>query len=213
MNKRSVFSVVVILLLIAFLVPAMAQDIEMQVSTSDASSGFSVTSAADDTLFRVRGDGNVGIGTASPSANLDIRGTESILGDGESVAGAIDYSGAEGFQPSLFMVSKTKPNGDTNENRIYGIATDEITGNDIAKILNSATLKELRHAWREAGMRGYSTRGKEELLYGLLKDDRGRAIVRYELTQMRERDKETYLQYAFLFAFLVIVLLLHAAFS
>jgi len=81
-------------------------------------------------------DGKVGVGTVNPLAELDIRGSKSILGDGISEAGAIDFSSDTGFQPALWMMSGTD-SGETSENRIYGVATDEITGDDAVVVLET----------------------------------------------------------------------------
>jgi hypothetical protein len=58
---------------------AFAQtDTEVKTATNDAMSGFSVVDALSNPLLTVRGDGNTGIGTATPSATLDVNGTAQI---------------------------------------------------------------------------------------------------------------------------------------
>ena len=73
MSKKLVF-VVLVLCIISFLsVNALAADIEAKTETSDDQSGFSILNSSSTGLLRVRSDGNVGIGTTSPSVQLDAR--------------------------------------------------------------------------------------------------------------------------------------------
>ncbi len=50
-----------------------AADMEAILDDSTSSTGFSIKDNNENTLMRVQGDGNVGIGTASPGGTLDIR--------------------------------------------------------------------------------------------------------------------------------------------
>jgi len=58
-----------------------AQDITNKLGGTTANETYDVTDPADEVLFRVQGDGNVGIGTMTPDANLDINGTVKVFGD------------------------------------------------------------------------------------------------------------------------------------
>jgi hypothetical protein len=59
---------------------ANSNDIKATLGTSDANSSFTVFSSLSSALFVVRGDGNVGIGTATPADKLDLRGDMSLTG-------------------------------------------------------------------------------------------------------------------------------------
>ena len=62
------------LVLIFFFTNAQAQEIEATLGGNTSTDGFSVKDNGGNTLFRVEGDGNVGIGTTSPTAKLEISG-------------------------------------------------------------------------------------------------------------------------------------------
>ncbi|MEE9167620.1 MAG: tail fiber domain-containing protein [Candidatus Neomarinimicrobiota bacterium] len=74
MKKQSLFFLSVLVALYGSLGSAVGQDVEIQVPKTDATTGFSVTNADNDTIFTVRGDGNVGIGTTTPRVKLDVAG-------------------------------------------------------------------------------------------------------------------------------------------
>lgn len=57
-----------------------ADDAELRLEDGTANSGFSVKDDSDNTIARFQGDGNVGIGTASPGANLEVAGDAMITG-------------------------------------------------------------------------------------------------------------------------------------
>jgi len=63
------------------------QEIEAKLSGNTSSEGFSVNKNSGTTVFRVRGDGSVGIGTTTPSSQLEIAGnleTNNLLDRDES---------------------------------------------------------------------------------------------------------------------------------
>jgi len=62
------------LVLIFFFTNAQAQEIEATLGGNTSTDGFSVKVEGGDTLFRVGGDGNVGIGTTSQNTELDVFG-------------------------------------------------------------------------------------------------------------------------------------------
>jgi hypothetical protein len=53
---------------------ATPQDVTAILSGNTSNEGFSVINAAGDTLMRVTGEGNVGIGTSNPAGPLDVQG-------------------------------------------------------------------------------------------------------------------------------------------
>jgi len=70
---------------------AFSQEIEAKLSGATSEQGFSVKDNANNTLFRVLGQGNVGIGTTNPLAKLDVNGS---IGWGTSKAFLTDDQGA-----------------------------------------------------------------------------------------------------------------------
>ena len=61
---------------------------------SDATRALHVKNASGNTLFLVRDDGNIGIGTAAPAAALDIKGALRLLGSGSGFGGLVPASAA-----------------------------------------------------------------------------------------------------------------------
>ena len=72
-----------ILYVLSFLIflplSSQPQDITATLQGSGSSYGFSVNDNTSTTLFRVRGDGNVGIGTTSPNLKLVVNGQGAFL--------------------------------------------------------------------------------------------------------------------------------------
>jgi len=86
-------------LIIAFFIavtvlPAAAQDIESKLSGNTATQGFTVKDNSSVNIFTVRGDGKVGIGTATPTANLHVSGLNGILSTGTFGSGTLAATGA-----------------------------------------------------------------------------------------------------------------------
>ncbi len=74
-----------------------AADMEAILDDTTSSTGFSVKDNNDNTLMRIQGDGNVGIGTAAPTEKLDVTGTvkaTAFVGDG---SGLSDIAGSGGW--------------------------------------------------------------------------------------------------------------------
>ncbi|MFZ1730450.1 MAG: tail fiber domain-containing protein [Bacteroidota bacterium] len=80
--------------LLLTVIPLRAQDIVSQLSGNSSSQGFTVKNNANTSLFTVRGDGNVGIGTTTPSALLTVSGLDGFLVTGTAGSGSIPATGA-----------------------------------------------------------------------------------------------------------------------
>jgi len=100
---------------IFLLTTAKAQEIDVTLS---ATGGFSVIDfGGTPTLFRILGNGKVGIGTTSPSSLLDIRGTDAIMElsgsptDKEGLAFQIDYSNFNTSSRIFFRENSTNLEG------------------------------------------------------------------------------------------------------
>ena len=62
----------IFLVLTFFLTTAQAQDIDATLGGNTSTEGFSVKDNGGNNLFRVGGDGYVGVGTTSPGAGLEL---------------------------------------------------------------------------------------------------------------------------------------------
>jgi len=62
-----------------------AQEVEVTLSGNTTAQGFSVLDNSSNTLFRVRGDGSVGVGTATPAGIFDIIGGTISSGDAKDI--------------------------------------------------------------------------------------------------------------------------------
>jgi len=74
-----------------------AQDITNKLGGTEATDTYDVTDSADNVLFRVQGDGKVGIGTDTPDANLDIHGTVKVFGTFETKTSGPHQATTDGF--------------------------------------------------------------------------------------------------------------------
>jgi len=77
-----------------------AQDIKAKLAGHQATNGFTVVDDDDNVLFKVTGEGDVGIKTNTPSGILDVQGGTSVTGDGRGIsiiaetgANSYDYKG------------------------------------------------------------------------------------------------------------------------
>ncbi len=117
--KTSLFSILIIILLFVFPIINYAQEIEATLGGSTSSEGFSVIDISEGTtLFRVRGDGNVGIGTTSPSATLQVDGTTKI-GTNTDVVAISDIIELTGTTANSNATAISYPSGwDKNNTRV-----------------------------------------------------------------------------------------------
>ena len=95
------------LVFIFILATVQAQEIEATLGGSTSSHGFSVKDDGANTLFRVRGDGNIGIGTTAPQNKLDV--------EGGAVVGA-SYSGTNTAPTNGLLVEGDVGIGTTTPN-------------------------------------------------------------------------------------------------
>jgi len=75
-------------------IPANAQSTSITLPTSTSSSSFDVISSGLTNIFKVRGDGLVGIGQATPRAQLEVGGYNGILSTGTYNNGTVLALGA-----------------------------------------------------------------------------------------------------------------------
>ncbi|MCJ7801072.1 MAG: hypothetical protein MUP82_01790, partial [Candidatus Marinimicrobia bacterium] len=71
-------TIVTIFLLMIYL-PLQAQDITNKLGGNTAAVKYDVTDSGNNVLFRVQGDGNVGIGTGTPDEKLHVVGNIKIV--------------------------------------------------------------------------------------------------------------------------------------
>jgi hypothetical protein len=129
MIKKSLL-IVFCLLSIAICSFVFAADSEVTLDTTDTSSGFAVKDSDGNSVFRAGGDGNVGIGTTSPSSALDVNGD--ILSDtvGYDAEGAFRYCKINGAKTKVYTEYFTGIMDSDNLTLVpHGIA-------DFQKILN-----------------------------------------------------------------------------
>ncbi len=71
-----------------------AQDIEAKLSGNSSGQGFTVKNNSGTSLFTIRGNGKVGIGTTTPNAVLTVAGLDGFLVTGTISTGSIPATGA-----------------------------------------------------------------------------------------------------------------------
>ena len=92
--KNLFFTLIAVIL---FFQVILGDDVDVNLSAADSTCGFSVFDNNNITLFRVRGDGNVGIGTTSPIAGLHIA---KVLDSGFKAAIYTSLSAKSGYTSS-----------------------------------------------------------------------------------------------------------------
>lgn len=87
----------IIKLILFICIPLFAQDITNKLGGASESETYDITDSADNVLVRVEGNGEVGIGTDGPDANLDVHGTVKIFGNYESSTEGPHQATTDGF--------------------------------------------------------------------------------------------------------------------
>ena len=141
-------------------ISAYAADTEVILEDDTPDSGFAVTNSSGETTVRAGGDGNVGIGTSSPTQKLDVAGKIKV-GDSAATptAGTIRWTGSdfEGYDGTQW-VSLTSAGGGGGING-YEIQTASTTTNRVS--VNCSAGKKVTgggcyvnrsgpHIWRNA---------------------------------------------------------------
>ena len=73
--KKYIYNFATIFFIFIPIAIAYPQEIEATLSGSTSNQGFSIKDNNNTTLFRVLGDGKVGIGVSNPSSNLEVKGS------------------------------------------------------------------------------------------------------------------------------------------
>jgi len=81
MKKYLVSGIILVLSLGLGSAALLAADIEWVLDSTDSGSGLVVQDSATTELFRIQGDGNVGIGTDSPAEALEVTGNIKLSGE------------------------------------------------------------------------------------------------------------------------------------
>ncbi|MBW1898139.1 MAG: tail fiber domain-containing protein [Deltaproteobacteria bacterium] len=112
------FLILIVMITCLIIQSVLAQEVEVTLSGNTTAQGFSVLDNSSNNLFRVRGDGSVGVGTATPAGIFDIIGDTITSGDGKGI--------------NIYAQSTDDPIGDGgNINITSGNALDGGTSGDI----------------------------------------------------------------------------------
>ncbi|MBE0644665.1 MAG: hypothetical protein IH600_11345 [Bacteroidetes bacterium] len=84
--------------------PLYTQDVETQLAGNSASQGFTVKTNSSINLFTIRGDGTIGIGTATPTAGFDVKQSGTLH------AGYFHIDNVTSSSDAIFAESKSTDN-------------------------------------------------------------------------------------------------------
>ena len=128
---------------------------DLQFSTAD-NNGFRILDSSSSELFRVAKDGNVAIGTDSPTAKLDVRG-------------GLNVTGVSTFQDDVFLGDNDKINlGDGDDLQIYH---ESSTGDSVIREIGGGNLRlggtdvEITSPAGSETYATFNTNGSVELYY------------------------------------------------
>ena len=72
LRKNSLFFFIIIVLGFCFSTVSFAQNYEVKLGGNTVDEQFNVKNSSGNTLFQVTGEGNIGMGTTSPSVRLEL---------------------------------------------------------------------------------------------------------------------------------------------
>ncbi len=116
---KNTLKILTILCLSVFLL--QAQDITNKLGGNTANETYDVTDSADNVLFRVQGDGKVGIGETNPSEVLDVDGNIKVSGTVDGVDIATDVTA------NTAKVTNATHTGDVTGATTLTIGADKVT--------------------------------------------------------------------------------------
>ncbi len=117
-----------------------AADMEAILDDNTSSTGFSIKDNNENTLMRIQGDGNVGIGTAGPTQKLEVSGNSVISGN--------VLTGATFFNPShvSHAVLQIGPVAIIRSNKINSL---DLVSNNYSTDVNRAVRAGIKASWLE----------------------------------------------------------------
>jgi len=174
------FNLLIILFFIATpLNSIFSQEIEAKLSGTTSDQGFSVKDNTNKTLFRVLGQGNVGIGTSNPLKKLDVNGSigwgtsNAFLNNDQGASIELRGSGTPYIDFSNDQISDYKARLILNSNNILqidgsvGIGTANTNGYKLAvggNIIAEEIVVKLKETWPDYVFnRGYKKTNLDEL--------------------------------------------------
>ena len=98
----------IFILLLIVINQIFSQDITNKLGAADATATYDIANSSNTVLFRVEGNGEVGIGTETPDANLDIHGTVKVFGDWDTSTYSTEtvyQAPSDGFVSAMIMNS------------------------------------------------------------------------------------------------------------
>jgi len=158
-DKMKMIKIITILCLSAFVL--QAQDITNKLGGISAGDTYDVTDSADKVLFRVKGDGNVGIGTTNPDATLDVHGTVKLFGSYETKTNGPHQALTDGFVVCFILGSSEAAGimGYTDANANPSTLVQYATADNDGGAINIVMPVRKGNYWRITAVNGSGTGG------------------------------------------------------